>query len=149
MASVISSCSMITVSFLLLVLVQPQTRVALPGVSTTFTCEGHGKVEPKVNKIIVDNTPGVSEYLTERNITNECQGEGATLCSNTISRCVMTIIPTISTNNNTALCCYFNRGNPCFEQTEKAKLIIVTGIHILIDNGYSLCSFMQVHQALL
>ena len=48
-------------------------------VSTLMHCCSHGKVEPKVNKIIVDNTPGVSEYLTELEHNYECQGEGATL----------------------------------------------------------------------
>ena len=92
-------------------------------------CEGEGRIDLKVNEVILNND-GAREYVSRRNISYECQGEGipSAACDTSNSSCVVNILPILN-NNNTELRCLFNRGSTCFSQTQIAKLIIVTGTH--------------------
>ena len=63
-----------------------------------------------------------------RNISYECHGEMTHNCLNTISQCVVNIVPMII-YNNTSLRCIFNRGSGCYQETQTAELIIATGTH--------------------
>ena len=92
-------------------------------------CEGEGRIDLKVNEAIINND-AVREYVSRRNISYECQGEGtpSAACDNSNSSCVVNILPILN-NNNTELSCIFNRGNICFSQTQIAMLVIVEGTH--------------------
>ena len=92
-------------------------------------CEGEGRIELKVNEVIINND-AAREYVSNMNISYECQGEGTPsgACDTSNSSCVVNILPILN-NNNTELRCVFNRGSTCFIQTQIAKLIIVEGTH--------------------
>ena len=105
---------------MLSVLIQPQTRVTLPGVNVTFTCEGNGEGQLVINGDFDANLHGlgISYFSTPDPQVNSC--------GNT-NQLTVNINAQISKNNDTRLRCYFGAASPCTMFSHTAKLIIVEG----------------------